>query len=161
MHKINNTNKLMKNTGPANNLSKLFNSAAISTIGLSSIITAQDIYPQQSKYEHDIDTNKSSRKEITLLHFMRLYKLGDIPVMDFIMIYIIFFVFNNLYFNIDYKIILIGSIPFTILFNMISVFCENKLGSHKKKHITSKISLFIMILCIGYILLHYMHEDDY
>jgi len=82
-----------------------------------------------------------SEKEISLLDFSRLYKIGKIPVIDFIIVYILLYSINSIYFRYDYKIVLIITIPITIIFNL---FTNPQLK-------LSTIMLIILILSIFYL----------
>ena len=129
-----NTSQLIKPT--TGNLSNLLNSAAISTISLGTLMSNTNDYVTEI-------SNKPlyvPQKEITLLQFMRLYKVGNIPVIDFLVVYVMLCVLNNLYFNLDYKSILIGTVPFTIVFNILS---------NPKCKISQSV-IIILIASLGY-----------
>jgi|SRR5579872_257063 len=111
-----NTTHLIKPTTSSPHLSTLLNSAAISTISLGSLMDR----PRNYTNKISNSSNDKSPKEITLLHFMRLYKVGNIPIIDFVVVYLMLCVLNHLYFHLDYKIILISAIPFTIIFNLLA-----------------------------------------
>jgi len=62
-------------------------------------------------------------KQLNLLEFCRMYKLICIPVIDFIFIYILLYVINYFYLDYDMDMILIATIPITLLFEII--ICKN------------------------------------
>ena len=83
-----------------------------------------------------------TKNELNLLNFSRLYKIGQIPIMDFIIMYIILCIFNAICFNYDYKIMLVATIPLTILIDIIFV---------KNIKIT-KLLLIIFFVSISYLI---------
>jgi len=70
------------------------------------------------------NTNSSSGEEpeqkINLLEFSRLYKICEIPIINFVIVYIILYCLNCLHFDYDFKIILVAAVPITLIFSMIS-----------------------------------------
>lgn len=65
------------------------------------------------------DFQKIEIEQINLLEFSRLYKIAGIPIMDFVITYILLYCINALYLKYDCKIILILTFPVTIIFNML------------------------------------------
>lgn len=59
------------------------------------------------------------KKKVTLLEFIRMYTISKIPIMDFIIIYIILYSLNCIYVDCDFKIVSVGTVPLTILLNML------------------------------------------
>jgi len=59
------------------------------------------------------------KTRVTLLEFIRMYTIAKIPIMDFIIIYVIIYSLNCIYFDCDFKIVSVGTIPLTIFLNMI------------------------------------------
>lgn len=70
--------------------------------------------------------NKSqsgSKYQISLLDFSRMYTIYNIPFVDFFVVYVVLYCLNNLRCfdrEIDFKVILISTIPITIFFNIIT-----------------------------------------
>jgi hypothetical protein len=90
------------------------------------------------------DSSYSSyrKKEINVLHFCRLFKIGQIPVFDFIIIYLLFYVLNKLYLQCSYKFVLIYAIFTTIFINIVT----------NRKVRQSKIAIIILIISFFYFL---------
>jgi hypothetical protein len=55
-----------------------------------------------------------------LWDFCRLYKVMNIPILDFFVIYIILYVLNKLYFGLNYKFILVLSVLVTVMFESLT-----------------------------------------
>ena len=130
-----NTTQIIKPT-TTGNFNNLLKSAAISTISLGTLMDRSNDYVTEISPK----SSKTPKKEISLLQFMRLYNVGNIPVIDFIVEYVMLCVLNNLYFKLDYKSILIGTIPFTIIFN---------LSSNPKCKISSSV-IIILLMSLGF-----------
>lgn len=64
------------------------------------------------------DQNKVPEKK-SFMDFVRMYKIGNIPIMDFIITYILLYIINKLYIDIDNKYIIIGTIPITLVIDLI------------------------------------------
>lgn len=75
------------------------------------------VHPQQRIY---FKRNPKYKPEINLFDFSRLYTIGHIPVIDFVIVYIILYCLNCLCLDFDFKVVLIGAIPLTILINLLS-----------------------------------------
>lgn len=84
----------------------------------------------------------ANEKKINLVEFSRLYRIGQIPIIDFIVVYIILYIVNALCWNFDFKFILVATIPITILFNIFS----------NKQLKISWVIIVILIICF-YLLL--------
>ena len=108
--------KINKPTLKMASLSKI----AIPALVAGSIISAEEdsplYYMKEDKNVMQIDTNK----EINLWEFSRLYKIGQVPILDIILIYIILYLFNSLFLDYNFKFVLILVIPVTILFNVLT-----------------------------------------
>ena len=115
-------NHFVKNVNVNNaNLQNLLNSATVSTVGMGSILSRSPVINTDIGSSLNLNPNPTPNpNQINLVEFTRLYKIGPIPVIDFIIIYICFYLLNSIYFDLDYKIILIATIPLTILFNLIT-----------------------------------------
>lgn len=96
----------------------------------------------QSNYVESTQFEKSRDKEINLIEFTRLYKFGQIPIIDFIFVYIIIYLVNSIYLDLDYKIILVGAIPITIVINLLM----------NKKCKTTNIIILVLIMSMYYLL---------
>jgi len=112
-------NRLIKpiNTTVVNNLTGVFGTATASTLGMSPLMSRD---PNILLNVESPNYKIKSENEINLVEFTKLYKVGQIPIIDFFMIYIIFYLINSLYLNLDYKIVLVATIPLTIVFNLIT-----------------------------------------
>ena len=62
---------------------------------------------------------QEEKKELTFIQFLRMYRIGQIPIMDLIFIYIMIYVANSLYFKCKYQWTLLMSIIFTIIIAII------------------------------------------
>ncbi len=91
------------------------------------------------KQPDTIKTNPKTKPVTNLLEFSRLYKVCDIPIIDFIVTYIFLYYFNCLYFHHDFKIILIMTVPITLLFNILT---------NPNVQITSSIIVIIISLVL-------------
>ena len=145
------SSQFIKPTASAINLNNLLSSAAVSTLSLGSLMTHSNNYTRSNVNARDVSTvpsrsHSAPAKEITLMHFMRLYKIGNIPVIDFIAVYIMLCILNNLYFHTDYKNVLISAIPFTIIFNILS--------NHRYK--LTNTTLVVLTLSVGYLLWNWL-----
>lgn len=91
-----------------------------SSINLNPLMSHLSNNVQNDKYVYTDMTNirdtKHDEHELSMWEFMRLYRIGNISVIDFVIVYIILYVFNHYYLHYDFKIILIATIPITILF---------------------------------------------
>ena len=71
------------------------------------------------KIKNDKNSKNKSVSKKTLMEFIRMYKIGNIPIMDFLITYILLYVSNKLYLNLDNKYVIIATIPITLLMDMI------------------------------------------
>jgi hypothetical protein len=94
-------------------------------------------------------TNKYPEK-ISLLQFSRLYKIGGIPILDFVITYILLYILNATYLKLDYALILVATIPITIFFEMLT---------NKELNVTFMIIL-ILVLSTMYVLIS-LPDDFY
>jgi hypothetical protein len=58
--------------------------------------------------------------KMTLAEFIKLFRIGDIPVIYFIIIYIVLYILNGIFCTFDYKMILVATIPVTIIINILA-----------------------------------------
>lgn len=75
------------------------------------------IYDNRNSNEQN-DTILSTEKQLNLWQFCRLYTIGQMPIMDFFVIYVILYSINTICTDYNYKLILIATIPLTIIFNI-------------------------------------------
>lgn len=87
----------------------------LSPIDFTEVMSEIDSIPAKQNGSND----HPAKKEINLIELARLYRLVNVPVVDFIMVYIVIYTFNEVYFNFDYKTILIATIPITIILNLL------------------------------------------
>ena len=132
--------KINKPTLKMASLSKI----AIPALVAGSIISAEEdnplYYMKEDQNAMQIDTSK----EISLWEFSRLYKIGQIPILDIILIYIILYLFNSLFLNYNFKFVLILVIPVTILFNVLT----------NKEFKISWLILLLFIISVYYLYRH-------
>jgi len=60
------------------------------------------------------------QETISLWQFIRMYTIAGIPIIDFIIFYVIIYIINAIYLHYDYKLVLIITVPITILFNILT-----------------------------------------
>ena len=65
------------------------------------------------------DTTADTPKQMNLLDFSRMYKIYEIPIMDFVIIYIILYCLNCIFFECDFKIIFVATLMMTLILNII------------------------------------------
>ena len=63
---------------------------------------------------------KSPPEKLNLWQFSRMYKVYDIPITDFVIVYVILYCLNHLYPIDGFKLVFIMTIPITIIFNMLT-----------------------------------------
>lgn len=73
-----------------------------------------------TEFIDNTDTNiKSQNKNVTnLWQFSKIYTVGNIPIIDFLIVYIFLYLINSIYQKYNYKLVLIATIPFTIILNI-------------------------------------------
>ncbi len=69
---------------------------------------------------HDSNTDSDAKPILNLWQFCQLYKIGGIPVIQFIVLYFLLYIFNAIYGHYNYKLILIITVPIVIIFNLIT-----------------------------------------
>lgn len=108
----------------------------------TSYIDSDTIHQLLTHTNSNIDINPDANidDDLNLWKFSRLYTVGQIPIIDFIFVYIILYLVNYVFLGYNYKYILIGTIPLVILFNLIT-------------NPKMKISWFIVIIFIASIYL--------
>lgn len=78
-------------------------------------IDSSDNQSNTMLYKPDVP---KKRREMNVYHFCRLFTIGEIPIIDFIIIYLLLYFLNKIYFQCCYKLVLIAAIFTTILFNI-------------------------------------------
>lgn len=125
------------------------NHLAVANMGLGTAITSYNPnYITQIINNNKINNNNYN--ELNLLDFARLYKIGQIPIIDFVIVYIILYVFNKLYSCFDYKFIFVATIPITVIFNLIV----------NKRIKLSNMMIFILLLSIIYLWYSIKYNKD-
>lgn len=76
--------------------------------------------PKNNSSLASLSVDSDSQQTMNIINFSRLYKIGQIPVFDFIIIYVLLYIINRVYFHWDCKIILVVTIPITIVFNLLT-----------------------------------------
>ena len=67
----------------------------------------------------DVTDSKPPVAKLNLWEFSRMYKVYNIPITDFIIVYIVLYFLSRLYSWGDPKMIFLLTIPITLIFNMI------------------------------------------
>jgi hypothetical protein len=57
---------------------------------------------------------------ISFWEFIHLYTVGEMPIIDFFFIYIILYISNAVYFGRDQRLVLLLTIPITVIYNLIT-----------------------------------------
>lgn len=98
----------------------------ISTVNASALMGAAIGATAATVIDEDDSTNHNNIRNISkypdtmnLLEFSRLYKLGQIPIIDFAIGYIILYILNSICAKYDHKLILIITVPLVIIFNLL------------------------------------------
>lgn len=129
------------------NLDKtLSNNILTSSGAFTGLIDKPDKYNytlDELKKYNAINENNVEYENIDLVSFSRLYKIGSIPIFDFVVFYIVFYAINALYLDFSYKIVLFGAIICTVLFNLIT---------NNECHM-SYLILFILAISTYYLIL--------
>lgn len=113
-------NKLSKPVSTSK-MNSITNAALLSTA--AGAVVLSDLDNNTYVKEENNNTNNNEKKddiesEINLWEFSRLYTIADIPIIDFIIIYIIIYLLNKICMNLNYKFILVLAIPITIIFEL-------------------------------------------
>lgn len=99
----------------------------------------------EDKYYNDTDDDKFGEKKRTnLIQFCRMFCIKEIPIVDFFVVYGILYFSNQYYLNVDYKCILIGTIPATLILNLL-------LNKNSKPTL---LIMSIILISIVYLLIH-------
>lgn len=97
------------------------NNVAPLVLGITSasLVIDEDSKKNQPALKTNSDFSENANDELNLWQFSRLYEFQNIPIVDFFLFYIILYSINAIYFNYNYKFILVSTIPLTIVFNII------------------------------------------
>lgn len=88
-------------------------------IGTAKTLAIDDpVRPKSLTIDKKIETHLTD--QMNLLQFSRLYKAGDIPIVDFFIGYLLIFFLNAVTTHLDPIIILILTVPMVIIFNLIT-----------------------------------------
>lgn len=85
----------------------------------ASLIIDENSKKNQATLKSTTDFSEDTNDELNLWQFSRLYEFQNIPIVDFFLMYIVLYSINAVYFNYNYKFILISTIPLTIVINII------------------------------------------
>lgn len=110
------------------------NKTAITTLGITSVVTADDII----KCDRDGEGIALTKPQMSLLEYSRTFYIGSIPFMDFIFAYIIIYFINHYFIKASVKKTLIAAIPVTIIVNIFI----------NKKFRVDMGTLVIFIICV-------------
>lgn len=105
-------NKMLKPTSNA----KLIPLTTIALAGAGAEIINED-NNDQINYKMMIPKNMET---INAWQFLKLYTVSGIPIVDFFFIYVILYVINSIYLHYNYKLVLLLTIPITIIYNIIT-----------------------------------------
>lgn len=125
----------------------IFRAGSLNTIGVGAALSNNQTYYKQTNDYHSSDNKYNCENKMNLYQFSRLFKIGGVPFMDFVTVYILLYISNNMYFNICNEKILVSTIPATVLFNY---FIHNK----PKNYL-----LVTSIICIIYLFLMNMKKQ--
>jgi hypothetical protein len=99
-------------------------------------------HPPYRPYGDSYNTPYNAPHKINLFQFLRMYKIGGIPIIDFVSIYVLLYIINKVYINANYKIVFLASIAITIFVDAVMI-----TGIY-----TSKLMLLIFVLSVFYII---------
>ena len=123
--------------------------ASLGNFAIPAVTAGTVISDENNAVQYNGDNNNTKysnqKKEINLWEFSRLYKIGQIPILDIIIVYVIIYLFNSLFLNYNYKFVLLMIIPVTIFFNILT-------------NEEFKISFFIILIFV--ISLYYLFSLD-
>ena len=92
--------------------------------------------------------NTNCPSTINLWQYLHMIRIGQIPIIDLILVYIFLYFINRLYLHYDYKYVLVATIPVTIFFCFLTI---------KNMKLTLFI-IIILIISILYLLLRGPHR---
>lgn len=78
--------------------------------------------PSESKSTSDNTQSQPTelKPKLNLWEFSRMYQVYNIPITDFIIVYLILYCFSHIYSYNDYEMILIMTVAITLVFNMMT-----------------------------------------
>lgn len=68
--------------------------------------------------DFEVKRNNTPEKYISFWDYCRFYRIGQIPILDFVVGYIFLYCLNSVCPHFDYKFILIATIPMVITINI-------------------------------------------
>lgn len=99
----------------------------MSLAGLSSILASSGVTvidPNESTVfvtpSAEMQTVAKNQQVISLWDFLHLYTVGGMPIVDFLIVYVILYVGNRFVLHYNQKIIIIATIALVILFNLVT-----------------------------------------
>lgn len=92
------------------------NQSLLSSIGSSTIMN-EDAERYFLINSHSRNNTKIENR-MPLGKFCRMYRIGKFPFIDFIVIYLIIYLFNRFFFEYDYRWVILVAILATILINL-------------------------------------------
>jgi len=126
-----------------------FGKIAFPAIAAGSFVSVDDDNTVHYMKENSSIASNSGKK-ISLWEFSRLYKIGQVPILDIILIYIIIYLFNSLFLHYNYKFVLLMIIPTTIIFEIIT----------NKEFKVSLIVVIIFAISVYYLFSHTYGDDE-
>ncbi|CAH6420468.1 Hypothetical protein MVR_LOCUS138 [uncultured virus] len=67
-----------------------------------------------------MQTSTKTQQTISLWDFLHLYTIGGMPIVDFLIVYVVLYVGNRFVLHYNQKIIIIATIALVILFNLVT-----------------------------------------
>jgi hypothetical protein len=139
-----------------NVVSKITKPTAISLAALTALVATEtgagvvtfdnktDINQNNKPYHYisQETQNVPDKATMNLFQFSRLYTIGKIPIIDFIIIYIFMYLLNSICGMYNYKLILVAAVPITIIINIIT----------NKNVKINAVLLIILIISMYYLL---------
>ena len=119
--------------------------ATIAAAGAAAVIDDDSDHKLDTQ---QIDYNKldaslaPADRELNLWQFSRLYTIGEVPVIDFLIVYIILYLLNFMCSHYNYKFVLLATIPITIILN---IFVNNKMKCTGVTMIILVISIYLLL----------------
>lgn len=120
------------------------NSSGVSSSSSSSIPGYPNVIEgPRARIQTDIQTGKAKNLPMcmSLWDYSRMYEIGNIPIMDFIGAYILFYVVNSMYFKRDFRYVIFVTIFSVILLNILF-----------NKRVKISITASIILLLCAYVL---------
>lgn len=95
----------------------------------------------------DAEENEKEKQKMSFMEFIKLYKIGKIPIIYFLVFYIVLYLINDIlnhygYKHYSYKMVLVATIPVTLIFSILTI---------KEVKITAIMGA-ILLLCVLYMI---------